>query len=93
MKQLRNFRQPDKAGVNNGIQSEVDQAISKFGNMDEDALINQLMTNVAKSRSDGTYNPQAMTGFMSTIAPHLTKQQKTKLENLINLMNAEYEQK
>lgn len=63
------------------------EALDKYKNMNEDALVDALMDNVRKSKADGTYNPDSLKEFAEMIAPHISPAKRERLENLIRLIN------
>jgi len=90
MKQLRNFKLNQ-----NDIPSEVMQnpafgeAMAKYGGMNEDALIEQLLSQIRASKKAGTYHPAQTEGYISMLSPHLNPAQREKLQNLVRVINAE----
>jgi len=88
MKQLKNFRAnqvPQEVSNNPSFNA----ALDKYGNMGEDALIEQLIMQVANAKKSGTYNATQMQAYISMISPHLNQAQKTKLENVLKVIEAE----
>lgn len=89
MKQLRNFKKtnsiPDEFAHNRQMQD----AISKYGNLDENALVDALIQNVKTQRQNGTYSQEQMTSYVQMLSPHLSHAQKEKLENIINIISNE----
>ena len=85
MKELKNFKAGNKTAQPNQI-DELKEQMGKFDGYSEDQLIDQLIKSVKKSKKEGTYSSAQMKSFLQIIAPQITDQQKTKLSNLINLI-------
>ena len=90
MKQLRNFKQG-----NPSIPQEVmdnpafSETLKRYGGMDEDALIEQLLSQIRTARKEGTYNPAQTQSYVSMLSPFLSPAQRDKLDNLVQIINAE----
>ena len=65
------------------------EALDKYKNMNEDALVDALLDNVRKSKSDGTFDPAALKEFADMMSPHLTPAKRERLENLIRLIGSD----
>ena len=85
MRNLRGFNSGGKK--NEELKEEIlknygvgKDAFEKYSSMDEDALISELIKNVAASKADGSYDPQKMTAF-------ITPEQREKLNNVIRIIN------
>ena len=90
MKQLRNFkinRQniPDEV-KNNPAFSD---AMQKYGNMGEDALIEQLLNQVRTARKNGTYSAEQTENYVNMLSPHLSSAQREKLNNVLHIISSE----
>lgn len=92
---MRNLRGFNSGGKKNEELKEemlknygvVKDAFEKYSSMDEDALISELIKNVAASKADGSYDPQKMTAFINAVSPSLTPEQREKLNNVIRIIN------
>ena len=81
-KNLKGFR-----GVNSEqAQSDYDSARKKYGNLSEDALINELKRQIEKSKADGTYSSEKTMEYVSTITPYLSPRQKSRLDEILELL-------
>ena len=95
MKSLRNFER--KNGASEGGNAEKilqsygieDENLKKYSAMDEDALIAELMKNVAASKRNGTYDPERMSAFIAMMSPSLSDSQREKLNNIVKIINGE----
>ena len=92
MRNLRGFNSGGKK--NEELKEEIlknygvgKDAFEKYSSMDEDALISELIKNVAASKADGSYDPQKMTAFNNAVSPSLTPEQREKLNNVIRIIN------
>ena len=90
MKQLRNFKQqkgvcPEAVAANPAF----NEAMEKYGGMSEDALIEQLVSQVASAKQNGTYNAGQMQAYIQMLSPHLSEQQRNKLDNVLRVIEAE----
>ena len=68
---------------------ELRAGIDKYKDMGEDALVGQLLSKVAESKRNGTYNSAELNSFVKMVSPHLTKQQKGRLERLVGVIENE----
>lgn len=98
MKQLRNFagdrnNRNTHTGGNTSVTPDalMDEAMRKYGNMDENALLKQLMQNIRAQRADGTYNEAQMLSFINMISPHLDETQRRKLEGIMTMISGQNE--
>ena len=82
MKQLRGFNGDDAAAL-------TQQAMDKYKNMNEDALVDALLDNVRRSKADGTFDPASLRQFATMMAPHLSAEKRERLENLIRLISSD----
>ena len=92
MRNLRGFNSGGKK--NEELKEEIlknygvgKDAFEKYSSMDEDALISELIKNVAASKADGSYDPQKMAAFINAVSPSLTPEQREKLNNVIRIIN------
>lgn len=93
MKQLRGFtnagREQQKNPENGLPQNLLDEAMKKYGGMNEDALISQLLSMVKAQKASGTYDESQMLSFINSVSPHLNEAQRGRLESLLEILNAE----
>lgn len=90
MRQLRNFDGRNHYGKPNRSQEElVQEAMQKYGGLDENALLAQLNRQVAASKANGTFNPAEVLEFASRISPMLSEAQREKLADLLREMGCE----
>lgn len=87
MKQLRGFNGHDSNGNSDVTNEMLSQARKKYGGMDENALIAQLLNNVKTQKQNGTYDPTQLLSFVNSISPTLTPEQRTRLESVITVLN------
>jgi hypothetical protein len=85
--QLKNYRGASGDGNFSAQDSVVNDAVKKYGGMDEDALIKQLVGSVQTARENGTYDPKQMQSYAEMLSPHLSDAQKEKLKNIIEILN------
>ncbi len=89
MKELRNFKNTGKKAGLDVNDPKFNEAMSKYGGMGEDQLIDQLLASVRTSRANGTYNPEQMKSYVAMLRPHISDKQYEKLSNIINIINSE----
>ena len=90
MKQLRNFKLDTKNIPKEVLQNPAfGEAMQKYGGMNEDALIEQLLTQIRTARKNGTYNPAQTESYVSMLSPHLSSAQREKLQNVLRIINSE----
>lgn len=90
-KQLRNFKNETAENAKKILQEDpsFQEAIDKYGSMDEDALVQQLIQSVRISRQNGTYNAQQMQSYVDMISPHISEEQSEKIKNILDILNNE----
>jgi len=62
----------------------VRETAKKYENKSESELINDLFKKVAQGKKDGTFNPAEIERFAAQLAPMLTKEQRAKMQQLLN---------
>ena len=94
--QLRGFRGKGGGNSNRGDDNNdptnnpiVKEALSRYGGMDEDALVEQLAVQVASAKANGTYNSAQMSAYIQMLAPHISQKQRDKLANVLKVIEAE----
>lgn len=88
MRQLRGFNRPTNTLPPNPM---MDEAMKKYGNLDEDALVEKLFSQIASQKANGTYDAKQMKGFIEMLSPHISVAQKTKLEKIVSVIEKENE--
>ena len=83
MKQLRGYEAKGKSSRADMLYGE---AMRKYGNMSEDALIGRLIEMVHAQKQNGTFDEVQLLGFVNTVSPHLNSQQRAKLESLLGML-------
>ena len=83
MKQLRGYEAKGKSSRADMLYGE---AMRKYGNLGEDALISKLMEMVQEQKRNGTFDEVQLLGFVNTVSPHLNSQQRAKLESLLDML-------
>ncbi|MCL2797082.1 MAG: hypothetical protein FWD58_03390 [Firmicutes bacterium] len=92
MKQLRNFRMSPRDIPDEVMQNPAfGEAMAKYGNMNEDALIEQLLKQIRAAKQAGTYHSAQTEGYVAMLSPHLSAAQREKLANIVRVINAESE--
>lgn len=91
MKELKNFQNNnEKSSEHNNTsidKNKLQQQLHKYDGWDEDALINELMKNIARQKQDGTFDKNQIFNFVNAMGNLLTPQQKEKIENLIKIID------
>lgn len=83
MKQLRGYEAKGKSSRADMLYGE---AMRKYGNLGEDALISKLMEMVQEQKRNGTFDEVQLLGFVNTVSPYLNSQQRAKLESLLGML-------
>ena len=60
--------------------------LSKYGDMDEDELIAEMLKLIEQKKQEGTYDPQQLKQLAQNVSPFLDNQQKQKMEDLLKLL-------
>lgn len=90
MRQLRNYNGRNQSGRAERSKEEiVQEAMQKYGNLDENGLMRQLQQKVEESKRNGTFNPAEVLEFASRISPMLDEKQREKLAELLRAMGCE----
>ncbi|MDE7394935.1 MAG: hypothetical protein K2M95_02295 [Clostridiales bacterium] len=82
MKELRGYGGKDDARRLYG------EAQRKFGGLSENALMDRLLDEVARQKQSGTFNEEQLLGFVNTLSPHLSAEQRKKLEDILGKIEA-----
>ena len=61
--------------------------LSKYGNMDEEELVGEMLKIVAKKKQEGTFDAGKIRQVANQIAPILNDEQRVKLQNLLNYLD------
>ena len=77
MKELRGY------GGKEDAQRLYGEAQRKFGNLSEGALMDRLLEEVERQKRSGTFNEEQLLSFVNTLSPHLSAQQRRKLEEVL----------
>ncbi len=87
MKQLRGFQ--GNNSDSHAAEQMYGEAMRKYGNMSEDALINRLIQMVHAQKQSGTFDEVQLLGFVNTVTPHLNAEQRAKLESVLGMIDDE----
>ncbi|MDR0425684.1 MAG: hypothetical protein LBH24_00780 [Clostridiales bacterium] len=87
MKRLKNYDAAPSEAEKAAATARYGEVMGKYGDMDEDALLNELVKSVTASKQNGTYDSEQMLNFMNTVAPYLNDAQKEKLAALISMID------
>ncbi len=84
MKQLRGYE-----GKKNNAQAQqmYSEAMRKYGNLSEDALVGRLIDMVRAQKQNGTFDEVQLLGCVNTLSPHLSAQQRQKLESVLGMID------
>ena len=77
MKELRGY------GGKEDAQRLYGEAQRKFGSLSESALMDRLLEEVARQKQNGTFNEEQILSFANTLSPHLTAEQRKRLEEIL----------
>ena len=83
MKQLRGY---EGKSCKNDAEQLYGEAMRKYGNMSEDALMNKLIEMVQEQKRNGTFDEVQLLSFVNTVSPHLNAQQRARLESLLGML-------
>ena len=88
MKQLKNFSREE---TTNDINDEdlLNGVVGKYKDKDEDELVAELMKAARRAKEDGSFSEESLEEFVQLVSPHLSEEQKAKLNNLISVIKLE----
>ena len=98
MSSIKDFVATDQSKKNeNPTQQQLEQTkadysdlielfLSKYGDMDEDELIAEMLKLIEQKKQEGTYDPQQLKQLAQKVSPFLDNQQKQKMEDLLKLL-------
>lgn len=87
MRNLRGFK--NSSGQSDGdAQRSPEDLLKTYGNMSEEALFQQLMSEVSASKSKGTFSSEELKKNVDQMKPLLTQAQADKLEHLLRLISS-----
>ncbi len=91
MKQLRGYNQNRENQIPDAVKDnpQFSNAMQKYGNLSEDALIGQLLEQIRAAQEQGTYNPAQMKQYVGMLSPYLSGAQREKLQNLVRVIERE----
>lgn len=81
MKQLRGYNGGDARA-----RQMYGEAMRKFGNMSEDALVERLIDMVREQKRNGTFDEVQLLSFVNTLSPHLDAAQRKRLESVLGMI-------
>lgn len=87
MKNLRGFKS-NNGQQQSGTQQSPEELLKTYGNMSEDALFEKLMSEVAASKSNGSFSAQELASSVAKMKPYLSAAQTEKLEHLMRLITS-----
>lgn len=82
MKQLKNYKTSTHEDTTTP-ESEFEHAKEKYGNMEEDALIEELKKQISEQKNSGSYSAAQMHEIVRYLTPYLSEAQKNKIESII----------
>ena len=62
---------------------KVERLYEQYKDKNEDELLNELFKNVAKQKSEGTFNYNSLIDTINKLSPFLTKEQNLRLNDLL----------
>ena len=83
MNQLRGYD-----GTNGNEQANMlyGEAMRKYGNLSEDALVSRLVDMVHEQKRNGSFDEVQLLSFVNTITPHLSAEQRRRLEGVLGML-------
>ena len=64
----------------------VELFLNKYGSMDEDELISEMLKLVEQKKQQGNYDPDQLKMLARKVSPFLDDQQQAKMEELLKLL-------
>ena len=64
----------------------VELFLTRYGEMNEDELIAEMLKLIEKKKQEGTYNPTELKNLASRVKPFLDETQKEKMDELLKLL-------
>ena len=98
MSSIKDFKKEEKTDIKKEIpnpklqQTQEDYAdlielfLSKYGYMDEEQLIAEMLKLINIKKQQGTYNAERLKELASRVTPFLDEQQKQKMESLLKYL-------
>jgi len=87
MRQLKNFSSGNKNKQNSN--ETVNAVMGKYGSMNEEQLIDELIKKVNEQKSNGTYDKKQIENFVKIISPKLNEKQRQKLKRMVDFIDEE----
>jgi len=85
----KNKEQNEKRHEESKSSSAINDAFEKYSGMNENALIEQLVLQIKSSKENGTYDASQMKYYIQMLSPHLSANQKEKLDNVLRIIETE----
>ena len=64
----------------------IDLFLSRYGDMDENELIAEMLKLIDKKKQQGTYNPEELKMLANRVKPFLNAEQSAKMEDLLKYL-------
>ncbi|MCL2540573.1 MAG: hypothetical protein FWE53_04075 [Firmicutes bacterium] len=64
----------------------VNNFLDKYGNMNENELMGEMLKTIKQKKADGTYDPEQIRRAAMQIAPVLTPEQRSKMEKYLKFL-------
>lgn len=61
---------------------DLEKTVEELGKKSESELMSELMSEVERGRSDGSFTTEALSEFMGKVAPMLTPEQQRRMQEI-----------
>ena len=83
MKSFARGRKKDEKKTENTVSKEnLEKTVEELGKKSESELMSELMNEVERGRSDGSFTNDALSEFMGKVSPMLTPEQQRRMQEI-----------
>lgn len=77
-------KQEAKEKIQEKNEPKIEDLYAKYKNMDQNSLMQELVSQVSKQKQDGTFDYDKLNKTIQSVMPYLTEQQKNNLLSIIS---------
>ena len=83
MKSFARGRKKDEKKTADAVgREDLEKTVEELGKKSESELMSELMNEVERGRSDGSFSNEALSEFMGKVAPMLTPEQQKRMQEI-----------
>ncbi len=83
----RKKNEPQKNSEQDVKREDLEKTVEQLGKKSESELMTELMSEVERGRSDGSFSSEALSEFLGKVAPMLTPEQQRRMQEITSRLN------